>query len=60
MGDYRLECWYWEALEMFRKIILTGLMIFWSRGSVQQLAIGVQVKTKCHGPAAHTALSLST
>eukprot|EP01049_Picozoa_sp_SAG25_P004622 SAG25_NODE_295_length_10249_cov_5.144926_6_plen_53_part_00 len=25
------------------KIILTGLMIFWSRGSVQQLAIGVQV-----------------
>ena len=28
---------------MFRKIILTGLMIFWSRGSIQQLAIGIQV-----------------
>jgi hypothetical protein len=40
---YRLECYYWEALEMFRKILLTGLMIFWSPGSVQQLVTGVQI-----------------
>lgn len=40
---YKLECWYWEALEMFRKITLTGLMIFWQRGSIQQLVIGIQL-----------------
>lgn len=43
VGAYRLECWYWEAIEMFRKIILTGLMIFWNPGSVQQLVVGVQL-----------------
>jgi hypothetical protein len=43
VGDYRLGAWYWEALEMLRKIILTGLMIFWARGSIGQLAAGIVV-----------------
>ena len=43
VGAYKLEFWYFEAIEMFRKIILTGLMIFWTPGSVQQLVVGVQI-----------------
>lgn len=43
VGAYSLEHWYYEAIEMFRKIVLTGLMIFWTPGSVQQLVVGVQL-----------------
>ena len=43
VGAYSVEFWYFEAIEMFRKIILTGLMIFWTPGSVQQLVVGVQI-----------------
>ena len=43
VGAYSVENWYYEAIEMFRKIILTGLMIFWTPGSVQQLVVGVQL-----------------
>ena len=43
VGDYKLDCYYWEALEMFRKVVLTGLMIFFSPGSVFQLVFGVLV-----------------
>ena len=30
-------------LDFFRKVILTGLLIFWARGSLNQLAAGVLV-----------------
>jgi hypothetical protein len=43
VADYRLDCYYWEALEMFRKVLLTGLMIFFSPGSVFQLVFGVLI-----------------
>ena len=38
--SYRADCWYWEALEMLKKIILTGLLCFFYRGSTQQLVLG--------------------
>jgi hypothetical protein len=41
VADYKLECYYWEALEMFRKVLLTGIMIFFVPGSVFQLVFGV-------------------
>ena len=41
--DYRNDCYYWEALEMFRKIMLTGLLIFFSPGSIFQLVLGLMV-----------------
>lgn len=34
---------YWMPLDFFRKVILTGLLIFWARGSLNQLAAGVLV-----------------
>jgi hypothetical protein len=43
VDDYRNECYYWEALEMFRKIMLTGLLIFFSPGSIFQLVLGLLV-----------------
>lgn len=41
--DYRNDCYYWEALEMFRKIMLTGLLIFFSPGSIFQLVLGLLI-----------------
>ena len=40
VSDYKVHCWYWEALEMTRKVFLTGVMIFFRPGSVQQLLVG--------------------
>ena len=34
---------YWMPLDFFRKVTLTGLLIFWARGSLNQLAAGVLV-----------------
>jgi hypothetical protein len=45
VGDYRLGAYWWEIAEMFRKILLTGMISFWSRGSIQQLTIGIAVST---------------
>eukprot|EP01047_Picozoa_sp_COSAG01_P010963 COSAG01_NODE_475_length_16519_cov_168.890621_2_plen_1708_part_00 len=45
VGAFKLEYWYWFCLEMFRKVILTGIMIFWNRGSLNQLIMGMQVQT---------------
>jgi hypothetical protein len=43
VADYKLDCYYWEALEMFRKVLLTGIMIFFVPGSVFQLVFGVLI-----------------
>jgi hypothetical protein len=42
---YKLEFWYWFPLEMFRKLIFTGLFTFYKRGSLNQLVWGVQIST---------------
>ena len=43
VGNYKTECWYWESLELGRKVFLTGLMCFFDRGSSQQLVFGAIV-----------------
>ena len=42
VDTYRIELWWWEAVEMLRKVTLTGLLIFFNRGSIYQLAVGIQ------------------
>ena len=41
--NYKLDCWYWESLELMRKVFLTGLMCFFRRGSTEQLIFGAIV-----------------
>ena len=53
VGTYRPECWYWEAIEMFRRVALTGLVIFFERGSMYQLAMGLQLSAFFLGAALH-------
>ena len=43
VGDYKLTCYYWEAIEMFRKVLLTGIMSFFVPGSIFQLIFGVLI-----------------
>ena len=43
VADYKPEYYFWETLEMLRKVILTGLLIFFARGSVLQLVVGILI-----------------
>jgi hypothetical protein len=43
VGMMKLEYWYWNPLDFFRKVILTGMMIFFKRGSLIQLALGTNI-----------------
>lgn len=43
VSAYKNELWWWEAVEMLRKVTFTGLLIFFDRGSIYQLAVGIQL-----------------
>jgi hypothetical protein len=51
VGVYRVDCYYWEALEMTRKVVLTGLMVYWAPGTVQQLLLGATISVIYMGAA---------
>ena len=37
VDDYRPDCWYYEPLDMLRKLALTGLLQFVHRGTATQV-----------------------
>ena len=37
LGDYDAEHWYWEVVELSRKLILTGIIGLFQRGSIAQV-----------------------
>jgi hypothetical protein len=39
-AGYTAKCYWWESMELFRKLTLTGLIIFIKPGSAAQLAMG--------------------
>ena len=43
VGMFKPEYWYWNPLDFFRKVILTGLMMFFKRGSMLQLVLGTNI-----------------
>eukprot|EP01051_Picozoa_sp_SAG22_P017257 SAG22_NODE_2618_length_2370_cov_6.088948_2_plen_163_part_00 len=51
VADYKGEFFFWDTLEMLRKITITGLIIFVSRGSLFQIVVA-QLLTLCFGFAA--------
>lgn len=43
IGDYDVNHWYWECVELSRKMILSGMLGLLGRGSIKQVAVGVVV-----------------
>jgi hypothetical protein len=43
VGDYKNEYYYWECLELIRKVLLTGILIFCKQGSLLQIVIGMGI-----------------
>ena len=39
--DYRSDAWYWELVEMWRKLVVGGLLMFVRRGSLLQLLLAI-------------------
>ena len=62
IDDYNLDCYYWEIVELVRKLLLAGVLMFIGRGSPLQGAGGIciafvffawQVKSKPFKLAVH-------
>lgn len=43
LGDYKQECWYWEGVELGRKLLLTGLIGLVQRGSIAQTVLAALI-----------------
>eukprot|EP01047_Picozoa_sp_COSAG01_P019293 COSAG01_NODE_1068_length_11878_cov_45.012395_4_plen_1116_part_00 len=43
VADYKLEYWYWEVVELARKLLLSGLIAVMGRGSVAQSALAAMI-----------------
>lgn len=43
VADYKPEFYYWDCLEMLRKATLTGVLMFFSKGSLSQLVLAMVV-----------------
>ena len=39
LGDYNTRHWYWEVIELSRKLILTGFISVFQRGSIAQTVV---------------------
>ena len=42
-ASYHTECWYWELVELLRKLVLTGALVFVDAGGSGQVAVGLLV-----------------
>ena len=40
ISSYRCGCWYWEVVELFRKLILTSVISLVAPGSATQVTVG--------------------
>ena len=38
---YEGHCFWWEAVEIIRKVVMVGLLIFFQPGSIEQLCLGL-------------------
>jgi hypothetical protein len=43
IADYKLEYWYWEVVELARKLLLSGLIVVLGRGTVAQAAAALMI-----------------
>jgi hypothetical protein len=43
LSDYQSSHWYWECVELFRKLILSGLISVFQRGSIAQTVLATLI-----------------
>jgi hypothetical protein len=43
IGDYKPEFWYWEVVELLRKLMLSGILSLVGRGSIAQATLGTTI-----------------
>merc|ERR1711871_605450 len=43
LGDFKREYWYWEVVELSRKLLLTGLMSLMMRGTITQVVVATVI-----------------
>ena len=41
--QYNMDCWWWEVIEMFRKLLLTGVLVMVGSGTSAQVLFGILV-----------------
>ena len=39
LGDYKITHWYWEVVELGRKLLLTGIISMFGRGTILQVVL---------------------
>lgn len=42
-GMYQVQTWYWELMEMFRKFLMVGVLVFIFPGEPAQLGVGMLI-----------------
>jgi len=42
-AGYRKQYWWWESVELFRKLALTGILAFFKPGTPEQLFLGIML-----------------
>ena len=40
VSDFKSDCFWFEPVDMLRKLLLSGLLQFWHRGTAQQIIVG--------------------
>ena len=40
---YRMDCWYWEVVELIRKLLLTSILALIAPGSAGQVVVGILI-----------------
>jgi hypothetical protein len=43
VGDYKPKYWFWEVVELFRKLLLSGILSLVGRGSIAQAVLGTAI-----------------
>jgi hypothetical protein len=43
IGDYEPKYWFWEVVELFRKLLLSGILSLVGRGSIAQAVLGTVI-----------------
>jgi hypothetical protein len=43
IGDYKPEFWFWEVVELSRKLLLSGILSLVGRGSIAQAMLGTMI-----------------
>jgi hypothetical protein len=41
LNTYQVSCWYWEMVELVRKLILTGILVVVYHGTPPHLAVSL-------------------